>query len=130
MAGSETTRVRRKSGRGLTVAWLGLLVVVLFAGGYALWMLVGTTQSARNQAARLMAGTVPPGSFDWAAMAFDFGPEGRRMLDRLVRTAPTSALRAEARAALAAKDRWQIRGTRREADAAAPIRLIPAGRQS
>ena len=37
------------------VAWLGLLVVVLVAGGYALWMLVGTTQSARNQAARAVA---------------------------------------------------------------------------
>jgi len=37
------------------VAWLGLLVVVLVAGGYALWMLVGTTQSARNQAARALA---------------------------------------------------------------------------
>ncbi|MDI9627655.1 MAG: class E sortase [Acidobacteriota bacterium] len=47
--------MHRKGGRGLMVAWLGLLVVVLVAGGYALWMLVGTTQSARNQAARAVA---------------------------------------------------------------------------
>ncbi len=83
--------------------------------------------SARNQEARLMTGNLPPGSFDWAAMAFDFGPEGRRALGRLARAAPTSALKAEARASLAAKDRWQIRGTRRQEGEASPIRLIPGG---
>lgn len=119
---------RRDWGDGVRAANIRLALGVIAVALVLATPLVGFGAiSARNQAARLMAGTVPPGSFDWAAMAFDFGPEGRRVLGRLARTAPTPALRAEARTALAAKDRWQIRGTRREEGAAAAIRLIPAG---
>lgn len=55
MAGRGATRVHLRGGRGLTAAWLVLLVAVLGAVGYTVWMLVGTTQSARNQAARALA---------------------------------------------------------------------------
>lgn len=55
MAGTGATRVHRGGGRGLTAAWAVLLVAVLGVVGYTVWMLVGTTQSARNQAERKLA---------------------------------------------------------------------------
>lgn len=119
---------RQEWGEGVRAANIRLALGVIGVALVLATPLVGFGAiSARNQAARLMAGSVPPGVFDWAAMAFDFGPEGRRVLERLARTAPTPALRAEARATLAVKDRWQIRGARQAENAATPIRLIPAG---
>ncbi len=44
--------------------------------------------SARSQLARLEAGKVEPAEFDWAAMAFDFGPAGRERLSRLASSGP------------------------------------------
>lgn len=55
MAGTGATRVPRRGGRGLMAAWAVLLVAVLGVVGYTVWMLVGTTQSARNQAERKLA---------------------------------------------------------------------------
>jgi hypothetical protein len=39
--------------------------------------------STRDQLARLASGKVSPEQFDWAALRFDFGPAGRRALERL-----------------------------------------------
>ena len=40
--------------------------------------------SANSQLARLHSGKVTPEQFDWRAMAFDFGPEGRDQLKAIV----------------------------------------------
>lgn len=64
--------------------------------------------STRDQLARLQSGRVKPEHFDWAALRFDFGPAGRRALERIAISGP-AALRAQARNALALKDRWAAR---------------------
>ena len=64
--------------------------------------------STRDQLARLEAGKVKPEQFDWAALRFDFGPSGRRALERLASSGP-AALRVQAQNALALKDRWAAR---------------------
>ena len=46
--------------------------------------------SARSQLARLDSGKVTPEEFDWTAMAFDFGPEGRERLAEIAKTGPTA----------------------------------------
>lgn len=64
--------------------------------------------STRDQLARLESGAVKPEKFDWAAMAFDFGPEGREALARLAKSSKTDVADA-AKVALEAEDRWQLR---------------------
>ncbi|MDP8913618.1 MAG: DUF4153 domain-containing protein, partial [Pseudomonadota bacterium] len=64
--------------------------------------------STRDQLARLQSGKVKPEQFDWAALRFDFGPTGRHALERLASSGP-AAFRAQARNALALKDRWAAR---------------------
>ncbi|HYG49183.1 MAG TPA: DUF4153 domain-containing protein [Allosphingosinicella sp.] len=61
--------------------------------------------STRDQLARLESGRTPPDRFDWAAMRFDFGPSGRRALERLA-SSPNLLVRQRAREALRASDRW------------------------
>jgi hypothetical protein len=68
--------------------------------------------SARSQLARLEAGKVKAEEFDWAAMAFDFGPAGRRALERIARAGPEEQ-RELAKTALDTDNRWAIA---READ--------------
>lgn len=63
--------------------------------------------SARSQLARLESGQVKPEEFDWAAMAFDFGPAGRRRLHAIASSGPP-AQRAMASAALRSTDRYTI----------------------
>lgn len=63
--------------------------------------------SAGSQIARLEAGKVVPDRFDWAALAFDFGPAGRKAIERLGKS-DNPAIRAQAAKALAAKDRWTL----------------------
>jgi hypothetical protein len=65
--------------------------------------------SARSQVARLESNRVSPEKFDWAAMAFDFGPAGRLELRRLAATG-APATRAMAATAFNAKDRWGATG--------------------
>jgi Domain of unknown function (DUF4153) len=94
--------------------------------------------STRDQLGRLQNGAVKAEEFDWAAMAFDFGPEGRAALAVLGREGPAEQ-RAAAQLALSAENRWEI--TERgldgaDAEAAAylakpiaeKVRSIPAGR--
>jgi hypothetical protein len=63
--------------------------------------------STRDQVARLESGRVKPEEFDWAALRFDFGREGRKALERLQRQGPAQ-VRAYAAKALGAKERWAL----------------------
>lgn len=63
--------------------------------------------SVRSQIARLDAGKVKPEQFDWRAMAFDFGPSGRKQLERMKRTGD-ALQRERAAIALAATNRWSL----------------------
>ncbi len=56
--------------------------------------------STRSQLARLEAGRIAPGEFDWGALANEFGPAGRRALERIARTGS----QAQRQAALQALD--------------------------
>jgi hypothetical protein len=76
--------------------------------------------STRDQLARLEAGRIAPDRFDWAAMRFDFGPSGRKALERLAASGPAAA-RPYARRAVAAQGRWSLI----EGDAAAPAADAP-----
>ncbi|KTE17174.1 DUF4153 domain-containing protein [Sphingopyxis sp. H115] len=86
--------------------------------------------STRDQLARLNAGTTKPEKFDWAAMAFDFGPSGRAALAVLARS-PEKARADAATAALAAKNRWDLLGPRGPTllkPFAERLRVVPADR--
>lgn len=63
--------------------------------------------STRDQLARLESGRIAPDRFDWAAMRFDFGPSGRRALERLA-ASPNLVVRQRAREALRASTRWAM----------------------
>ena len=63
--------------------------------------------SARSQVARLEKGKVEPAKFDWAALAFDFGPSGRARLRDIARSG-AGEWRTLASQALVAKERWGI----------------------
>lgn len=63
--------------------------------------------STRDQLARLESGAVKPEKFDWAAMAFDFGPEGRAALARLAKSKDAD-IADPAKVALASDDRWEL----------------------
>jgi hypothetical protein len=85
--------------------------------------------STRNQIARLESGKVAPDRFDWAAMRFDFGPSGRRALERLA-ASPNLVLRQRAREALSASTRWAMGPDERiapERSKPAPVRLQADG---
>ncbi|MDQ3470976.1 MAG: DUF4153 domain-containing protein, partial [Pseudomonadota bacterium] len=86
--------------------------------------------SAKSQVARFAAGRTAPADFDWQAMAFDFGPAGRRRLEQILRSG-TPDQRRLARAALATTDRHQVEEQVRKADSAitleARLRIVPAG---
>jgi len=63
--------------------------------------------SARSQLARLNSGEVKPIEFDWAAMAFDFGPEGRERLVEIAKRGSAEQRRLAA-AALTTESRWDL----------------------
>jgi hypothetical protein len=88
---------------------IGLCVLALFL---ALPILDFGAISARSQLARLESGQVKQEEFDWTAMAFDFGPAGRKRLVDIARQGP-AAQRRLASLALNTKDRWAVA---READ--------------
>jgi hypothetical protein len=86
--------------------------------------------SARSQLARLESGRVEPAKFDWAAMAFDFGPAGRKRLAQVARSGP-GAWRAMAASALKSTNRWAVAEQTRaatEADQVAKrVRVLSPG---
>jgi len=72
--------------------------------------------SARDQLARLESGRTSLERFDWAALRFEFGPAGRRALERL-KASDSAAVRIKAAEALAATDRWALAEKARTVDA-------------
>src|SRR3546814_18562807 len=69
---------------------------MLLAAFRALPVLDLGTISTRDQLARLEGGAVAAEKFDWAALAFDFGPSGRKALAELARS-PRPERRSEER---------------------------------
>ncbi len=85
---------------------IGLMLLAAFL---ALPILDFGAISTRDQVARLKSGAVKTEKFDWAAMAFDFGPSGRKALAGLAKS--DDRMRANLAAwALKAKDRWDLNG--------------------
>lgn len=90
--------------------------------------------SARDQLARLANGRITTEQFDWAALAFDFGPAGKRALERLAKSSDATVASA-AVAATKADSRYDLATTAdRERESAAKravanrvIRVHPAG---
>lgn len=64
--------------------------------------------SARSQLARLESGKIKAEEFDWAAMAFDFGLEGRKKLSEIAKSGAAN-IRILAKTALASEDRYTMR---------------------
>lgn len=106
------------------------IAVVLLALFLALPVVDFGAISTRDQLARLKSGAVSAEKFDWAAMAFDFGPAGRAALTQLSKS--THAVRAKAAAAaLAAKSRYDIHDSDRLVAAQTMdrrLRILPAGK--
>jgi len=63
--------------------------------------------SVKDQMARLHDGRTLAEDFDFTAFAFDFGPQGREVLEKL-RTSEEPALANGAKLALAAEYRWNL----------------------
>ena len=86
--------------------------------------------SANSQMARYAAGKVDARQFDWQAMAFDFGPAGRKRLAELARGG-TPDQRKLATAALATKNRYlvdeEVAKRENAATLGTRLRIIPAG---
>ena len=84
--------------------------------------------STRDQVHRLVSGKVAADKFDWRALAFDFGPSGRKALEQLQRSGPTAAVRTQAKAALAFKSRWDmpdVEEQTKKREALAKARVLP-----
>ncbi len=106
------------------------IALMLLAAFLALPILDFGAISARDQLARLQSGAVTAEKFDWAAMAFDFGPAGRAALKDLAKS-PQAARADKAKAALQAKNRWDLTGPNGPvllAPFAERLRVHPAGR--
>lgn len=103
------------------------ILICLVALFLALPILSFGAISTRDQVARLQSGRIAPDKFDWAALRFDFGPSGRRAVERLAGS-PNPVVRENARAALAAKSRWEARRTIEDyVGAPRDMRVFPAG---
>jgi hypothetical protein len=106
---------------------IGLALLALFL---ALPILDFGAISTRDQLARLKSGATPVEKFDWAALAYDFGPSGRAALKELERS-PIKARADAAKAALAAKNRWDLTGPEGPTllrPFAERLQVVPAGR--
>ena len=106
---------------------IGVALLALFL---ALPILDFGAISTRDQLARLKSGAIPVEKFDWAAMAYDFGPSGRAALNDMSRS-PQKARADAAKAALESKDRWDLAGPNGPVlrkPFAERLRVIPADR--
>ena len=84
--------------------------------------------SVRDQVARLHSGRVSPDQFDWRALAFDFGPSGRKALEQLKANDRSEEIRKQASEALTYRSRWDAPspGERAERRAAVSrLRVLP-----
>lgn len=86
---------------------IGVCMVALFL---ALPIVSFGAMSTRDQLARLQSGRIAASDFDWAALRFDFGPEGRAALKRLA-ASPDPLVRQRAGEALRAPTRWALAPT-------------------
>lgn len=101
----------------------GLCLLALFL---ALPIVSFGALSTRDQLGRLESGRTPPERFDWAAMRFDFGPSGRRALERLAASSDL-VVRQRAREALRAPDRWFAGAVEGNAPARPPLKVEADG---
>ena len=112
---------------------IGLMLLALFL---ALPLMDFGAISTRDQVARLTSGATKVEKFDWAALAFDFGPSGRRALTEMAKS--TDKAKADlAKWALATKNRWELNVPGEAVDAAdmtygakpirEKVRVLPAG---
>lgn len=107
-----------------TILAIGLCSLALFL---ALPIVDFGAISARSQLARLENGKLPPEKFDWAAMAFDFGPSGRARL-RNIANSGSLEMRSMAAKALTTKSRWNLREEEMVAGPPpAELSVLPAG---
>jgi hypothetical protein len=117
---------------------IGLALLALFL---ALPILDFGAISARDQVVRLNSGAVSAEKFDWAAMAFDFGPGGRRALEDFAKATESASPGTTqkqhsdyAKWALGAKNRWDLSaGNGGDVTFAAKsirdkVRVLPEGR--
>jgi hypothetical protein len=84
--------------------------------------------STRDQVHRLVSGQVSPDQFDWRALAFDFGPSGRKAVEQLKQSGATPAIRKAAADALSYDSKWNAPGPGEEAkrrEALAKTRVLP-----
>jgi uncharacterized protein DUF4153 len=102
---------------------IGICLVALFL---ALPIVSFGAISTRDQVARLESGRIAPDRFDWAALRFDFGPSGRRAVERLA-AGPNLVLRQRAREALRATSRWAMAGTETAAPRRPPVTIAADG---
>jgi len=106
---------------------IGVALLALFL---ALPILDFGAISTRDQLARLTSGATKVEKFDWAALAYDFGPSGRAALKKLTKS-PQKERADAAKAALAAKNRWDLTGPQGPVllkPLAERLRVIPAER--
>ena len=96
---------------------IGLCGLALFL---ALPILDFGSISANSQLARLESGKIKAEEFDWAAMGFDFGPAGRRALERIAASGPP-AQRQLASTALNSKERYRVEAAARNVEQQANI---------
>lgn len=105
---------------------IGLMLLAAFL---ALPVLDFGAISTRDQLARLESGKVKPEKFDWAALAFDFGPEGRAALERLKKS-PNQDIADAAKVAQETENRWNLEAGE-NAEPLRPIekmvRVLPEG---
>ena len=106
---------------------LGLCALALFL---ALPILDFGAISASSQIARFASGKVTATEFDWKAMAFDFGPAGRKRLAEIAKRGPPDQ-RKLAATALTSKNRFQVETAVEKIAAAANLdqylRVLPVG---
>jgi hypothetical protein len=85
--------------------------------------------SARDQLARLESGRIAPEKFDWSALRFDFGPAGRRAVDRLARSSSEPRIRRLAARVAGQNTRWEtVEAVQAAERAARPrnVHVVPA----
>lgn len=86
--------------------------------------------STRSQLARLESGQVSADKFDWAALRYDFGPAGRKALERIANSGPADQ-KVYAAKTIKSENRWEVKNEQREIEAANDLdkrlRVIPSG---
>jgi len=86
--------------------------------------------SASSQMARFAGGKVDAAKFDWKAMAFDFGPAGRKRLAEIAASGPADQ-RKLAASALSSKNRYDVQSEVEKSASAASLdrymRVLPEG---